>query len=267
MTLFQVLRSKPLHRLALFLIWLFIGGAVGHGSTAWAGDPGGDKTGATTDAQNAGGEAFIVTEPDQKDPDYAKKKEAYDEFKGLADKEPLAAKLADFVGQNRIAINLMWTLVTGFLVMFMQAGIALVETGLCRAKNASHTMLMNFLIYRPLHPQLNFCPCAKLRTWTENVACAKHGKKGAESGRRNSSNTDGNSMRSQLLWVSQPPRSASGWLKPGCAAVKLGGPSHDLQGPSSSHSTNCTWCPSCYPMVPKHTGFAASVGPVPGWRR
>jgi Amt family ammonium transporter len=41
----------------------------------------------------------------------------------------------------------MWTLVTGFLVMFMQAGFALVETGLCRAKNSSHTMAMNFMIY------------------------------------------------------------------------------------------------------------------------
>jgi Amt family ammonium transporter len=41
----------------------------------------------------------------------------------------------------------MWTLVTGFLVMFMQAGFALVETGLCRAKNAGHTMSMNFMIY------------------------------------------------------------------------------------------------------------------------
>ena len=31
--------------------------------------------------------------------------------------------------------------------MFMQAGFALVETGLCRAKNAAHTMSMNFLVY------------------------------------------------------------------------------------------------------------------------
>jgi len=51
------------------------------------------------------------------------------------------------VAHNKIAINLMWTLVTGFLVMFMQAGFALVETGLCRAKNASHVMATNFLIY------------------------------------------------------------------------------------------------------------------------
>ena len=41
----------------------------------------------------------------------------------------------------------MWTLVTGFLVMFMQAGFMFVETGLCRAKNAAHTSAMNFMIY------------------------------------------------------------------------------------------------------------------------
>jgi Amt family ammonium transporter len=55
--------------------------------------------------------------------------------------------LVNNVGQNRIAINFVWTLVTGFLVMFMQAGFAAVETGLCRAKNANHTMMMNFMVY------------------------------------------------------------------------------------------------------------------------
>jgi ammonium transporter, Amt family len=51
------------------------------------------------------------------------------------------------IGQNKIAINFVWTLVCGFLVMFMQFGFALVETGLCRAKNANHTMMMNFMVY------------------------------------------------------------------------------------------------------------------------
>lgn len=45
------------------------------------------------------------------------------------------------------SINLIWVLICGFLVMFMQAGFALLETGLCRAKNAAHTMSMNFLVY------------------------------------------------------------------------------------------------------------------------
>jgi Amt family ammonium transporter len=55
--------------------------------------------------------------------------------------------VANQIGQNKIAINFVWTLVTGFLVMFMQAGFAIVETGLCRAKNANHTMMMNFMVY------------------------------------------------------------------------------------------------------------------------
>src|SRR5213082_1665720 len=33
------------------------------------------------------------------------------------------------------------------LVVFMQAGFALLETGMGRAKNAAHTMSMNFLAY------------------------------------------------------------------------------------------------------------------------
>ncbi len=55
--------------------------------------------------------------------------------------------LANQIGQDKIAINFVWTLVTGFLVMFMQAGFAILETGLIRAKNANHTMMMNFMVY------------------------------------------------------------------------------------------------------------------------
>jgi Amt family ammonium transporter len=41
----------------------------------------------------------------------------------------------------------MWVLITGFIVMFMQTGFAMVETGLTQAKNAAHTIAMNFMIY------------------------------------------------------------------------------------------------------------------------
>ena len=51
------------------------------------------------------------------------------------------------VADNRISINIVWTLLAGFLVMFMQAGFALVETGMCRAKNAAQIMAMNLMIY------------------------------------------------------------------------------------------------------------------------
>ena len=42
--------------------------------------------------------------------------------------------LYDRIVHNLFSINVVWTLVTGFLVMFMQAGFASVETGLCRAR-------------------------------------------------------------------------------------------------------------------------------------
>jgi ammonium transporter, Amt family len=55
--------------------------------------------------------------------------------------------VANQVGQNKIGINFTWTLICGFLVMFMQAGFAMVEAGLCRVKNANHTYMMNFTVY------------------------------------------------------------------------------------------------------------------------
>lgn len=55
--------------------------------------------------------------------------------------------LYDRIAHNMYSINMVWVLITGFLVMFMQAGFAMVETGLCRAKNSAHTIAMNFMIY------------------------------------------------------------------------------------------------------------------------
>jgi Amt family ammonium transporter len=55
--------------------------------------------------------------------------------------------LYDRITHNLFSINMVWAMVTGFLVMFMQAGFAMVETGMCRAKNAGHTFAMNFMIY------------------------------------------------------------------------------------------------------------------------
>src|SRR4051812_21127092 len=51
------------------------------------------------------------------------------------------------VARDHLAINYSWLMVGGILVLFMQAGFALVETGFTRAKNASHTMMMNLVIF------------------------------------------------------------------------------------------------------------------------
>jgi Amt family ammonium transporter len=44
-------------------------------------------------------------------------------------------------------LNTMWMLIGGFLVFFMQAGFALVETGFTRNKNVAHTMMMNMMVF------------------------------------------------------------------------------------------------------------------------
>src|SRR5439155_20631940 len=84
------------------------------------GDPCGDTTGTSTD--------YGVDSPAKLDQD-------------------TFATVADQVGKNKIAVNFTWTLLAGALVLFFQSGFALVETGFTRAKNAAHTMMMNFVIF------------------------------------------------------------------------------------------------------------------------
>jgi Amt family ammonium transporter len=111
-------------------------------------DPAGIATGDKTTVVDAGGNAFTVSEPTDKNaPDYAQKKKDFDEYQAQAAKEPLAVKLADSVGHVRVATNFAWTLNTGYLVLFMQAGFALLTCGLVRKKNAAHLMMLNFAAY------------------------------------------------------------------------------------------------------------------------
>ena len=111
-------------------------------------DPAGIATGDKSSTSDAGGNSFILTEPtDKTASDYAKNKKAFDDFQAQAAKEPLAMKLADNVGHLRISTNFSWTLLTGYLVLFMQAGFALLTCGLVRKKNAGHLMMLNFAAY------------------------------------------------------------------------------------------------------------------------
>ena len=98
---------------------LVVGGMAG-GAWASNGDPNGSNTG--TDTTN-----IVAPGSDHTDPT-------------LQDVAAQAEK-------NRVSINMTWLMVGGVLVLFMQAGFALVETGFTRAKNASHTMMMNMVIF------------------------------------------------------------------------------------------------------------------------
>src|SRR6202158_5195353 len=100
-----------------------------------------------TDADVAGAPVPTADARAQSDPDGSLTGTASDVTVSDAKKGITIGDVVNQVGQNKVAINFVWTLVTGFLVMFMQAGFAIVETGLCRAKNANHTMMMNFMVY------------------------------------------------------------------------------------------------------------------------
>jgi Amt family ammonium transporter len=103
------------------------------GAPAQADEPAPDRTGAFQSTPTAATVPGYV----KPDPEKATTKEL--------------AVAVDAVAQSAshgiFSVNFIWTLIAGFLVMFMQAGFALVETGLIRAKNASHTFTMNFMVY------------------------------------------------------------------------------------------------------------------------
>jgi Amt family ammonium transporter len=61
---------------------------------------------------------------------------------GAQDVDPAEAVTA--LGQQT---NLLWIVIGAVLVIFMQAGFALVETGFCRAKHAAHVVSTNFAIF------------------------------------------------------------------------------------------------------------------------
>ncbi|MDD5260695.1 MAG: ammonium transporter [Methylacidiphilales bacterium] len=90
-----------------------------------------DLQAAIADLKKSAAAPVVQTQPAAAPADFATK------FKALLESND---------GQTT-AINIVWTLITGFLVMFMQCGFAMVETGFTRAKNVAHTMSMNFMVY------------------------------------------------------------------------------------------------------------------------
>jgi Amt family ammonium transporter len=58
-----------------------------------------------------------------------------------------ASSGANGLTHGEISLNLLWIIVGAVLVIFMQAGFALVETGFCRAKHAAHVVTTNFAIF------------------------------------------------------------------------------------------------------------------------
>ena len=60
---------------------------------------------------------------------------------------PFTQELSDQLGGAKVAMDTVWTLLTAFLVFFMNLGFAMVETGFCRAKNAVTILAKNFIVF------------------------------------------------------------------------------------------------------------------------
>jgi ammonium transporter, Amt family len=60
--------------------------------------------------------------------------------------EKVAALEASTVA-GKVTADTLWVLVTAFLVFWMNAGFALVESGMCRAKNAVNILSKNFIVF------------------------------------------------------------------------------------------------------------------------
>lgn len=64
-----------------------------------------------------------------------------------ADDAPTVESVDTAVKAAVTSNNLLWVVIGAALVIFMQAGFALVETGFCRAKHAAHVVSTNFAIF------------------------------------------------------------------------------------------------------------------------
>jgi Amt family ammonium transporter len=60
---------------------------------------------------------------------------------------PTLDEVANELGKTKIGLNFVWVILSACLIFFFQAGFAMVETGLTRAKNALHTMAMNLVVF------------------------------------------------------------------------------------------------------------------------
>jgi ammonium transporter, Amt family len=134
-----------LNRFSLLPAILALASVAGFGQTPAAAPPAPAAPLTTNDVKNI--DTPSVADRLKGDPGGALTGTVADVAVGDAKKGLTVADAINQIGQNKVAINFTWTLITGFLVMFMQAGFAIVETGLCRAKNANHTMMMNFMVY------------------------------------------------------------------------------------------------------------------------
>jgi len=67
---------------------------------------------------------------------------------GLQAQEPAAAAAAaPEIDNTKVALDTIWVMITAFMVFFMNLGFAMVESGLCRAKNTVNILFKNYIVF------------------------------------------------------------------------------------------------------------------------
>jgi ammonium transporter, Amt family len=61
--------------------------------------------------------------------------------------EEAALTPEDLLATPKVMIDTLWVMIAGFLVFFMNAGFALVESGFCRSKNTVNILAKNFIVF------------------------------------------------------------------------------------------------------------------------
>jgi Amt family ammonium transporter len=56
-------------------------------------------------------------------------------------------QITELLASPKVMADTLWTMIAGFLVFFMNLGFALVESGLCRAKNCVNILAKNFVVF------------------------------------------------------------------------------------------------------------------------
>ncbi|HQL94501.1 MAG TPA: ammonia permease, partial [Candidatus Hydrogenedentes bacterium] len=66
---------------------------------------------------------------------------------GLAAPAAVAQDPSPEIAAMTVTLDTLWVMIAGFLVFWMNAGFALVESGFCRRKNTVNILAKNFIVF------------------------------------------------------------------------------------------------------------------------
>ncbi|MBD2082912.1 ammonium transporter [Leptolyngbya sp. FACHB-17] len=68
-------------------------------------------------------------------------------YAAVAQTPPTLESVAAANAELKIGLDTMWVMIAGFLVFFMNAGFCMLETGMCRQKNAVNVLAKNLIVF------------------------------------------------------------------------------------------------------------------------